>query len=153
MSRSGFSRSCQNARALISQELDQELSEIRRAALRAHLRECAACVELARELDAVTSLLRAAPLEQPPYSALVLAPARRGIRRPLRLVIAAAMAVAASTAAGALVGITTQRAHDAAPLLRAQAGGVAATQEPYLEQHLLAMLARAHPPTGRVVAT
>ena len=146
------SERCENARALISEELDTELPEINGMALRAHLRECAACTAFARELAEMTELLRVAPLEQPTPFALPAPKAHRALRHPVRLAMASATVLAASAAVGAFVGRTTQQVPHVFSRQAAQTS-VAATQEPYVEQHLLAMLARSHTRTGRLVAT
>ena len=157
MSRTGFpAAECDRARAWISESLDEELPELRRAALRAHLDECAGCSAFAADLGAVTSRLRAAPLVQPSRRVLMpeTAPTTRGValRRPRRIAVAAATAVAASAVLGAVLGQTTRQ--QSRPFLAASGStGVAATQAPYLEQHLLAMLARVHYRRGRAIAT
>lgn len=151
MSRLEVSEACQNARSLLSRGLDEPIPEIRRAALRVHLRECPNCVEFDRELGAITSALRDAPLERPRPFAVPSATVRRMPRRAVRFAAAAAIGVAASAALGAFVERTMQ------PVPRVISApvklNVAATQEPYFEQQLLATLRRSDPPRGRVIAT
>jgi anti-sigma factor RsiW len=152
MSRPEVSEVCRNARGLLSCQLDEPLPEIQRAALRAHLRACPNCDEFNRQLAAITSAVRGTPLEQPRVFPVPLAMVRRVPRHTLRLAAAAAMGVAASAALGAFVERTMQPPVPrvvSAPLLL----NVKATQEPYVEQHLLARLRRADPPRGRVIAT
>jgi predicted anti-sigma-YlaC factor YlaD len=61
----GIPGACQKAREAMSLQLDGELSEVGAAGLAAHLRECGACAACAGELSAITSRLRATPLESP----------------------------------------------------------------------------------------
>jgi anti-sigma factor RsiW len=159
MGQPGFSLPCHDARTLVSQALDGEISEIREAALDAHLRACPECSCFARETGAFTSIVRAAPLEPAPFVTLLREPgrSRRRSTRPLWIGIAAAMALAASLLAGTLLGRETRAPQQNARLsnlvqLRAPVTQ-SATQQPYLEQQLLAMLARSHSPTGRAIAT
>jgi predicted anti-sigma-YlaC factor YlaD len=143
---------CPEIRALISQELDQELPETGQAAVRAHLRVCRDCARFAGAAAAATDLLRAAALEQPPpLVATEPVPVRRRSRAAmLALGAAAAASIAASAGLGAFLGRVTQSPPASGV---GDHVSVAATQEPYLELHLLAMLDRSHPPTGRVIAT
>jgi len=151
MSRPEVSEACQNARGLLSRGLDEPIPEIRGAALRAHLRECPNCVEFGRELGAITSALRAAPLERPRPFPVPSAAVRRMPGRSVRLAAAAVVGVAATAALGAFVERTMQPVPRFIPAPAKQ--NFAATQEPYFEQHLLAMLRRPAPPRGRVIAT
>jgi predicted anti-sigma-YlaC factor YlaD len=151
MSRPEVSEVCRNARELLSWQLDEPVPEIQRAALRAHLRACPNCDEFSRQLGAITSALRGTPLEQPRAFSVPPARARRVPRHTFRVAVAAAMGIAASAALGAFVERTMQPVPTvvSAPLQV----NVKATQEPYVEQHLLARLRRADPPRGRVIAT
>jgi anti-sigma factor RsiW len=143
-----FPPACERARVWVSQELDDELSELELAALRAHLGGCPGCAAFAQSVAAVTGELRAAPLL---VSARTLAPpSLRGRGRQLFLGVAAA-SVAAAVAIGAGVGSLT-RGTSAPVRTQPNRAAIAATQEPYLEQSLLAMLAHLKPPSGRTVA-
>ena len=95
---------CARARGWASLELDGELSQLESALLAAHLRGCAPCSHAVAEMHALTTLLRAAPLEQPvrPLAAMTSAEARR---RPLALRLAVAATLAALAAGlGVLAG-------------------------------------------------
>ena len=153
MGRSGFSDRCRDVRALVSQDLDQELSELHRTALRFHLQECPDCAAFAREAGSVASALRSAPLEQPSRLVLQIAGPEPAFRRRYRLGVAAAVTVAASAAFGAFFGVSTRHSPSASSAAAAARTSLAATQEPYFEEHVLAMLARSHRPRGRIIAT
>lgn len=92
------------AREWASLRVDGELSELERLLLRRHLARCEGCRSFADSLTAVTSLMRAAPVERPSRS---LAPERQAVVRPRgrrrRLALAAAL-VAVGAAAGGVVG-------------------------------------------------
>ena len=95
---------CARARGWASLELDGELSQLESALLAAHLRLCPACSEAVAEMHAVTTLLRAAPLEQPARP-VAAAPSAESRRRPLALRLALAAALAALAAGlGVLAG-------------------------------------------------
>ena len=53
---------CERSRSYVSLRLDGELAELEGRMLDAHLVRCAPCRELARELGAITSAMRATPL-------------------------------------------------------------------------------------------
>jgi predicted anti-sigma-YlaC factor YlaD len=93
---------CERAREWISLDVDEELSELGRARLRAHLARCPACARAARELRALAAMLADAPLEEP-----VLALELRGRRRVGLARIYAAAVVVAAAAACALAGPLT----------------------------------------------
>ena len=81
---------CERARALASQAVDCELSELERRQLRAHLAECTACETFLVTLRDVTHELRAAPLPKPSRP---LVPRLR--RRPPLSIAVLAVAIAA----------------------------------------------------------
>jgi predicted anti-sigma-YlaC factor YlaD len=56
-------RSCDRATEFVSRELDGELSMFERALLGRHLQRCEPCAVYARQVAAVTEMVRAAPLE------------------------------------------------------------------------------------------
>jgi predicted anti-sigma-YlaC factor YlaD len=87
---------CEQPREAISRRLDGELSELDRARLDAHLEHCASCRRLQAELRSVTTLLRAAPVEQPDFD--VRLPRRRHVS--VRMMQAGAAAVAVVVVAG-----------------------------------------------------
>jgi anti-sigma factor RsiW len=109
---------CERAREWISLEVDEELPELDRARLRAHLAGCAACAEVAERVRAVTTMLADAPLEQP-RATVAVPPRRIGI---FRLGLAAAVA---AIIAGGFAGSLAPEPH-------------AALRVPYFEQKLLA---------------
>jgi anti-sigma factor RsiW len=55
---------CERAREWASLRLDGELSELERALLDSHTRNCAACAEYVEEIDAFTTAIRSADLVQ-----------------------------------------------------------------------------------------
>jgi hypothetical protein len=132
-----FKSGCERAREWVSLELDGELSELEGALLRAHLDRCAACAAFANGVRTFTRELRAAPLEEPARMPLLPGAARRVRVRTLQAVAAAA-AVGAAVVLGGLAGALSS----SAPREPARAAAVAATQQPYLEQKLLALDAR-----------
>ncbi len=118
----------------MSLALDEELSELEHRLLAAHVGGCAECAAYARGVRAATAALRATPAERP---AKVVRPAfpRRSHVRAIQ-VAAAAAAIAAAVGLGSLAGTLTGRGGgpSAKALARVQ------TQQPYVEQKLLAML-------------
>ena len=61
-----ISRSCERARSWVSLDLDDELSELEGAMLRAHTARCVPCAQFQSETVAITHKLRLAPLEPLP---------------------------------------------------------------------------------------
>jgi predicted anti-sigma-YlaC factor YlaD len=99
---------CERARSWASLALDDELSEIEQASLRAHLGRCAACARFEGDLDALTRELRAAPPERP--AVVVMLPRRRsGVVRGLQFGSAAAAAVMLAAGLGSLAGSLSSR--------------------------------------------
>jgi len=92
---------CERARARVSLGLDGELTEAEQAMVRAHVGRCAACAGFAREVEAWTRELRAAPLERVAVAGM---PQRRrgGVR--LLQVGAAAAAIVCAAGLGSLAG-------------------------------------------------
>jgi anti-sigma factor RsiW len=130
-----FKSGCERAREWVSLELDGELSELEDALLRAHLGRCAACAAFASGVRTFTRELRAAPLEEPERVAPPAEAPKRVRVRALQVLVAAA-AVAAAVGLGSLAGSLSSSSaprHEAAA-----ASAVAVTQQPYLEQKLLA---------------
>jgi hypothetical protein len=96
---------CEGARELASLRLDDELSEFECRVLERHLDLCRTCRGWASAIGGTTSLLRAAPPEQPAEP--VRLPRRRiALPAPRRLAVAG---IAAAAALGSLVGSTLIR--------------------------------------------
>jgi anti-sigma factor RsiW len=106
-----YGPSCDRTRALVSRELDVQLSELERRAVAIHTARCAACRAFERESRWITEELRAAPLQPLPRPVTITVPARR--RLPARAV--ANVASAAALVAVALGGaqFATQSADEA----------------------------------------
>jgi predicted anti-sigma-YlaC factor YlaD len=100
-----LSGACGFAREHISLQLDGELSELDRAALKAHLERCERCRAYADSMAEVTGHLRTAALEQPEIP--VVLPHRSRIRIPLGAVQVAAAAVVAAVVGVTSAGLTT----------------------------------------------
>jgi ferric-dicitrate binding protein FerR (iron transport regulator) len=96
---------CDRARDWISRELDHDLSEIERTLLRRHLGACERCDAFREDVAAITTALRAAPLQALPRP-VELPRARRLAFRPLQA--AAGLAVAA-VGVGSLFGMLQAR--------------------------------------------
>jgi ferric-dicitrate binding protein FerR (iron transport regulator) len=88
-------RSCERARNWVSLDLDDELSELENAMLRAHTARCAPCAAFQADAAAMTSCLRLAPLEPMP-APVVLPTRRRSVSRIAQVGAAAAVAVVAA---------------------------------------------------------
>ena len=93
---------CERARRRVSLGLDGQLSEVEQAMLRAHVGRCAACAGFARDVDALTRELRAAPLERPTVAGVPLR--RRSVGMRMLQVGAAAALVACAAGLGSLAG-------------------------------------------------
>ena len=96
------SLSCQRVREQVSLLLDDELSQLERRMLTAHLRRCADCAEYADDVTRFTDMLRYAPLEvlQRPVE----------VHRPRRRPAIRLQAAAAAAFAFAALGLGSQRA-------------------------------------------
>jgi hypothetical protein len=88
-------RSCERARNWVSLDLDDELSELETAMLRAHTARCVPCAAFQAETAALTCRLRLAPLEPMP-APIVLPTRRRSVSRIAQVGAAAAVAVVAA---------------------------------------------------------
>lgn len=95
---------CERVRALVSLDLDGELSELESAIVEAHLDDCRACRAHRARVATTTYVMRSAPLE--PLPRPIQLPARRRLVRPAVLSSAAAAAVAAA-AALAILNVAT----------------------------------------------
>jgi hypothetical protein len=88
----------------LSALLDGELSAVERAAVEAHLRECAACARELEELAAVDAFAREVPVEAPArYFDQLPGRVRARVRRPARIPRMAVWAAAAAAAVMAVV--------------------------------------------------
>jgi ferric-dicitrate binding protein FerR (iron transport regulator) len=103
-----ISRSCERARSWVSLDLDDELSELEGAMLRAHTARCVPCAQFQSEAVAITHKLRLAPLEPLP-APIALPPRRRVVGRLLQVGAAAAVAALAA-GIGALLSTPPQQA-------------------------------------------
>jgi anti-sigma factor RsiW len=98
---------CERARQWASAAVDGELSTFERALLEDHLERCLSCREFSRDVNGLTSALRAAPRE--PFEGVVIGRVRRQVR--LRLApAAAAMAIAAVGLGSVLASTQLNRA-------------------------------------------
>ena len=149
MSPQRFSEYCPDACSLLSESLDAPLPELQQAALDAHLRTCEACAAFAREAAAFTALLRSATLELPPPLRFEVTRKASYLTQGMR--VAAATAVAAAVALVALLHLTPGPGSGGSAPEAGQQVAVVATQQPYVEQHLLEHLTRLNLPTGRIV--
>jgi predicted anti-sigma-YlaC factor YlaD len=106
---------CERAREWASLRLDGELSELERALLVAHTRNCAACAEYVEDVGAITTAIRSAELEQLPRP--VALPHRRSFAWATRTLQAGAAtaAVLAITAGLALQVGRTSSSHAGVP--------------------------------------
>jgi predicted anti-sigma-YlaC factor YlaD len=132
---------CRRARESISAQLDSEQAELDSARLSAHLRNCAACSSLARELAAITVHLRAAQLERPELE--IWLP-----RRPMAAALRTARVCAAAAAAVVIAaGLSFVAGHYAAVSLPHASTivrpGVSAPRADLIERRVLAMLREA----------
>jgi ferric-dicitrate binding protein FerR (iron transport regulator) len=109
-----ISRSCERARNWVSLDLDDELSELEGAMLRAHTARCVPCAQFQAEAVAITHKLRLAPLEPLP-APIALPPRRRVVGRLLQVGAAAAVAALAA-GIGALLSTSPQPSQITAPV-------------------------------------
>ena len=93
---------CQRVREQVSLQLDDELSQLERRMLAAHLARCPDCHEFAEEIVAFTDELRNAPLEVLERPVVV--------QRPRRLAAVRLQAGVAAALAFAALGLGTQLA-------------------------------------------
>lgn len=134
---------CHRARAAVSLQLDDELSELGSARLAAHLRECPACAAYSQEVSAIAVRLRSAPLEQP--GTRVALPAR-GRRAGLQLAVVAAVLVAAFASSLAL-GHSLRSPNRPAARTATRVTTTPTLEQDVVSQHMLAM-ERKLPPAG-----
>lgn len=110
---------CERARSWVSHSLDDELSQIEQASLRAHVGRCVACAGFERDVVGLTESLRAA-VPQHPSTAVVL-PRRRNATVRVLQVGAAAAAVVLAAGLGSLAGSLSSR--NVPPATVARTGG------------------------------
>ena len=109
---------CERAREWVSLQLDDELSELERTLMRAHLVRCADCSVFASDLGALTGRLRSESLEllaQP-----IVVPARRRVGlRALNVAAGLAAGVAAAFVLGVSVaGSSSKNQPQAGPVFK-----------------------------------
>ena len=98
---------CERVRAQVSLQLDDELSQLERRMLAAHLERCADCRSYTEDVNAFTTAVREAPLESLERP-LVLRRARRPSIARLQIGVAAGLAVAVLGAASQFAASETQ---------------------------------------------
>lgn len=96
-----YGPSCDRTRALLSRQLDAELTELERRAVAIHTTRCAACRRFEHDSGWVTHQLRSAPLAPLPRPVAITVPRRR---LPTR--VASNIASAAALIAVAIGGAT-----------------------------------------------
>jgi predicted anti-sigma-YlaC factor YlaD len=117
---SDLSEACSEARAYTSIELDEELSELEAARLRAHLTACPSCALWADRAGALALLIREAESEEP--AATVRVPSRR-----VNLRHAGAVAGTAASALAVTLAVLTVTWPSARYVPRSQALGDTST--------------------------
>ena len=125
---------CQRAREAVSAQLDGELSELGSARLSAHLRACAACAAYALEAAAISTRLRATPLERPTRPIELPSRGRTPGVRVAAGAAGAAAAALASVALGHSLGSSDQPGRTATHALTAPS-----LQQDIVSQHILAL--------------
>jgi predicted anti-sigma-YlaC factor YlaD len=141
---------CDRARLWASLAADGEGSASELASLRAHLRVCPECEAWCDELPVLVHALRTAALVEPEKPVFLPAPLRaRRLRMRSVQWAASAAAVVAAVALGHFAATLTS-SPNAPAVVRV---GIAATQQPYLEERQLALLRRteAHGPRGEMI--
>ena len=98
---------CERVRAQVSLQLDDELSQLERRMLAAHLERCSDCRSYADEVFAFTRTLREAPLESLERPLVLRRPRRASIGR-LQVGVAAGLVVAILGAASQFAASETQ---------------------------------------------
>ena len=89
-------RGCDRAHAWASLALDDELSELERALLDAHLARCPSCAHEVTQMRAVARLMRETPFERPSEPVHVARSSYASRSFALRVAIAATLALAAA---------------------------------------------------------
>jgi anti-sigma factor RsiW len=121
--------------------LDDELSELENVRLDIHLRDCAHCRAYAREIAAVAAELRAAPLDVPRFQVFVQ---RRRPRLGVQSAAVAAVGLVAAVAGSSFaVGRVVGARDGGAKVIVTAAPDASSIRADSVQQHVLAMLARA----------
>src|SRR3954470_17370046 len=89
-------RGCDRAHAWASLALDEELSELERARLDAHLARCPDCAREVMQMRAVARLMRETPPERPSAPVFVARASHASRHFGVRVAIAATLALAAA---------------------------------------------------------
>ena len=105
-----LSVSCSRVRAQVSLQLDDELSQLERRMVSAHLERCHDCSLYAEEVEEFTLALRAAPMVSLDRAIVVTRPRRLSI---LRMQAGVAAAVLAVVAVGLASQVTPSSSSDA----------------------------------------
>ncbi len=105
---------CERAREFVSLRLDGQLSELEGALLDAHLARCAGCAAFAPDVEEVTALLRAAPLERLEHATEIPSRRRAVSWRQLQVGVAAGVAAVASLTAFGVGGAYNRADREAA---------------------------------------
>ena len=125
---------CMRERESASAQLDDELPELERARLDAHLAECWECGAWAEDISLTTERLRGAALERP--SIAIELPSRTALRVRHALVLAG---TAAAIAAGAVVGFRSAPAAKPQPAATSRTFSLRpAFQQDVRDAHILA---------------
>jgi predicted anti-sigma-YlaC factor YlaD len=111
---SSLDRDCRRARELVSLSLDGELGSLERRRLERHMRECVVCRRRGAEMEAITLMLRCAPLERPSLSFLTHRSRRLHL---LRAGAVAAVLAVAALGAGSLQGSAGRGIDGLAPVV------------------------------------
>ncbi|HWX09627.1 MAG TPA: zf-HC2 domain-containing protein [Gaiellaceae bacterium] len=140
---------CSRARESVSCRLDGELTELEAAGLDDHLRDCADCSAYARELQALATELRSAPLERPNITVFVATRRRPLVRLQTAAAAAAVVAIAAGSSfvIGRAVGVHGVAQPPSQATVTADAFSLRADST---RQHVLAMLSSQPEPAGEV---
>jgi hypothetical protein len=103
---------CERARSWAALAPDNELSELERKLLDAHLVRCAGCTRFAERVSAVAEELRSASLERPTYPIAVPSWRRRNAYARMRAVGAAAAVAAMALGVASRAPLPSQNRND-----------------------------------------
>jgi len=104
MAYDGTPRACERARCRAALAPDGELSMLELRSLRAHLSRCPSCARVAADIEAITSAIRTAPLEEPPVRSALPTRRRPGVLS--RIPKSHLASQVASVAVGAIIAVT-----------------------------------------------
>jgi anti-sigma factor RsiW len=148
------SAECERARSRVSLMVDGELSELEQASLRAHVGRCVACARFERDMVALTTEIRSAPLARTTATAFVLrrpdaevevSRSRSATVRMLQ-VGAAAAAVVLAAGLGSLAGSLSTHTTTTATTARTGGGNLGAV----LDRGIVAMAPGQRLPASRI---